>query len=183
MCNTLGKMTVCVLVALATFSPSLAAGVVFHVDAGTGDDKAEGTRERPFRSVVRARDAIRALKKAGRFPADGVRVELSGVFENYRDSISLSAEDGGISPEGRVTYAASAKGAVFLGAKRLPQAGWRPVTDESVLKRLRPEARSKAMMFDLKSIGISNFMTLPPRFVRIPARFSIFTIFVNESSY
>ena len=160
----LGKMTVCVLVALATFSPSLAAGVVFHVDAGTGDDKAEGTRERPFRSVVRARDAIRALKKAGRFPADGVRVELSGVFENYRDSISLSAEDGGISPEGRVTYAASAKGAVFLGAKRLPQAGWRPVTDESVLKRLRPEARSKAMMFDLKSIGISKFMTLPPRF-------------------
>ena len=159
-----GQAVAATLMVLASCASASAAGVTFHVDAQRGDDRAAGTREAPFRSVSRARDAIRAMKKDGRFPVDGVRVELSGIFERATDSISLSAEDGGISPKGRVTYAASEKGASFLGAKRLPQPGWKHVTDEAVLQRLRPEARAKAMEFDLKSVGASRFPPLSARF-------------------
>ena len=150
--------TISVAAALSTaLAPSVGfAAVTYHVDAQRGDDAAAGTAANPFKTPVRARAAIRELKKAGNFPADGVRVELTGVFEGSREFIALGADDGGVSADGRVVYAASARGATFIGAKRLPAEGWRKVTDEAVLARLRPEAREKAMEFDLKKVGLSK---------------------------
>ena len=43
-----------------------------------GDDSADGSFERPFATVARARDAVRTLKKSGAFPKGGVNVWLRG---------------------------------------------------------------------------------------------------------
>ena len=48
--------------------------VAFHVSP-TGDDAADGSRERPFATVARARDAVRVLKKSGAHP--GIRAASS----------------------------------------------------------------------------------------------------------
>ena len=48
---------------------ALAAATTFHVDAQGGDDSGPGSQERPFATLERARDAVRALKSsAERFP-------------------------------------------------------------------------------------------------------------------
>jgi len=134
------------------------------VDAQKGDDKAAGTAERPFKTPQRARDFIREMKRNGTFPKGGVTVELSGVFDGEGDTIELGAEDGGLSKEAPIVWAASGKGASFLGAKRLPAAGFSVVKDEATLRRLRPEARGKVMAFDLKKVGLAKFPALPRQF-------------------
>ena len=137
---------------------------VLHVDAERGDDAADGSAERPFRTANRARDAVREMKRTGAFPAKGVAVELTGVFESETDGIDLGSEDGGLSKDAPVAYVASPKGATFLGARRLPADGFRTVTDKAVLKRLRPAARGKVLSFDLRTVGLSEFPDLPRQF-------------------
>lgn len=138
--------------------------VVLHVDAQQGNDKADGSAERPFRTANRARDAIRQLKQSDMFPTEGVVVELSGVFEGNTDGINLGLDDGGLSKGAPVVYMASSRGATFLGARRLSAEGFRPVTNGAVLKRLRPEARGKVLAFDLKQVGLAKFSELPRQF-------------------
>ena len=66
----------------------------FHVSP-TGDDSADGSRERPFATVARARDAVRALKKSGALPKGGVNVWLRGGEYPMRESLVLGKEDSG----------------------------------------------------------------------------------------
>ena len=50
--------------------------VVFHV-APTGSDEADGSEAKPFRTLERARDAVRALKKSrGESPKGGVKIVI-----------------------------------------------------------------------------------------------------------
>ena len=53
------------------------ASLEFYV-APTGADENPGTREKPFASLIRARRALRALKRQGSLPAGGVTVNLRG---------------------------------------------------------------------------------------------------------
>ncbi len=51
--------------------------ITLHVAPG-GADANPGTRAKPFATLERARDEVRALKKAGPLPRGGVAVELAG---------------------------------------------------------------------------------------------------------
>jgi hypothetical protein len=52
----------------------------FYV-ATEGSDSGLGSRTRPFATLERARDAVRQLKDAGKYPGDGVTVWLrNGVY-------------------------------------------------------------------------------------------------------
>lgn len=68
--------------------------VAFHVSP-TGDDSADGSRERPFATVARARDAVRSLKKSGALPKGGVNVWLRGGEYPMRESLVLGKENSG----------------------------------------------------------------------------------------
>ncbi|MCX8511117.1 MAG: hypothetical protein ORN83_05100, partial [Chthoniobacteraceae bacterium] len=70
--------------------------VTFHV-APSGDDAADGSRNHPFATLERARDAVRTLKKTDTASAArGVVVELeSGVYRRTQPFV-LSAEDSGV---------------------------------------------------------------------------------------
>ncbi|MEI6501418.1 MAG: right-handed parallel beta-helix repeat-containing protein, partial [Armatimonadota bacterium] len=66
-------------------------------DAWTGAlaaPKAGGT-DGPFATLERARDAIRALKKAGPLPAGGVCVQVRGGHYALAGAVKLTAEDAG----------------------------------------------------------------------------------------
>ncbi len=66
--------------------PASGAGIAFHVspagnDAWTGTlaSPTSGGTDGPFRSLERARDAVRALKTAGKYPkSGGVTVSIGG---------------------------------------------------------------------------------------------------------
>lgn len=91
----------------------------------SGDDAGPGTESLPFRTLERARDEIRVMRRGSGWPAGGVTVVLR-EGEHVRDSpFQLGPEDSG--EEGApVTYTTYAgEQAVVTGGKRIT--GWAPV--------------------------------------------------------
>ncbi|GBC94525.1 hypothetical protein HRbin16_00309 [bacterium HR16] len=109
----------------------------------------------PFATLERARDAIRDLKRQGRLPRGGVTVWLRGGTYFRQQPFALTVEDGGTA-ESPIIYGAYRNEKVrIVGGKSVN--GWKPVTDETVLRRLPPEARGKVVCVDLKAHGIIDF--------------------------
>ena len=68
-----------------------------YVRVGTnGNDENPGSIDKPFKTIVFARDYIRQLKNASKFPVGGVVVNIrSGNYDFTSDPLSLTAEDSG----------------------------------------------------------------------------------------
>ncbi len=102
-----------------------AAGQTFHV-APSGSDSAPGTRAKPFATLARARDAVRALKAEQGLRAP-VRVLLADGTYFLDGTFALTPADSGTAAC-PITYAA-APGAkpVLSGGRRIT--GWRKEAD------------------------------------------------------
>jgi hypothetical protein len=108
----------------------------------------------PFATLTRARDAIRALKKATGLPEGGVTVWIAPGTYHLEQGLELNAEDSGAA--GRpVVYRAAADGPVRVTGGRAVT-GWRKVEDPALLARL-DAARAKVLQADLKAQGITDF--------------------------
>ena len=127
-------------------------GLELHV-ASDGVDTADGRAGRPFATLERARDEIRARKAAG-LPPGGITVRIQpGTYELARP-LELDARDAGtaISP---IVWRAAA-GEVRLAASRaLPSL--LPVADATVLARLDPTSKGAVQQADLKALGITAY--------------------------
>ncbi|MBN1417989.1 MAG: right-handed parallel beta-helix repeat-containing protein [Planctomycetes bacterium] len=143
---------------LAVLFPAFALGAPaeFHVAPG-GADENPGTRERPFRTLARARDAIRTLKGAQGLPAGGVTVWIAGGTYAPAAPIDLGPEDAG-TPASPITYRAR-EGEIVRLAGGIGLSGWRPVADPKMLDRLDPSARGKVVEIDLGAAGIRDLGT------------------------
>jgi len=120
----------------------------------------------PFATLERARDAIRAVKQANRFPARGVVVEIRAGTYFLAETFKLEKQDSG-TERGPVVYRARKGETVRLVAgKRV--SGFVPVTDPAVLKRLAPEAKGKVLHADLRAQGITDYGKLEPYGFRWP---------------
>ncbi|MBI5831675.1 MAG: right-handed parallel beta-helix repeat-containing protein [Armatimonadetes bacterium] len=149
-----------VLSLLMLFCGALAAAD-FHV-APTGDDASPGTQARPFRTLTRARDAVRATPNRG-----GSTVWLHDGAWELTAPLELDARDSG-RDGAPVLWRAVNPGRVRLrGGRDLPGQG-QSVTDAAVLKRLDPSARATVRMFDLAALGIGNLGRMSARGFRRP---------------
>ncbi|MCX7968140.1 MAG: right-handed parallel beta-helix repeat-containing protein [Armatimonadetes bacterium] len=109
----------------------------------------------PFATLHRARDAIRELKRQGKFPKNGVIVEVrAGVYE-LSTPIELTAEDSGLKDAPVVYRARKGETVRLLAGKRVTN--WQKVTDQSVLSRLDENVRDKVWQADLKALGVADF--------------------------
>jgi hypothetical protein len=129
--------------------------VVFHV-APDGNDTADGSQARPFRTVERARDAVRELKKShgGFLPKGGVRIMIGGGFYSADRTLNLSAQDSGTS-EAPVIYQGTPGDAPILrGGVRIT--GWKPISDAELRGRLDPSVRQRVLEADLKKLGVTD---------------------------
>ena len=125
----------------------------FYV-APDGSDANPGTESRPFGTLERARDAVRALKGAGLLPEGGVTVFIRGGRYELPGPLALTAEDSG-------TTAAPIEYRAFRGEEvrivgGTTVTGWERVTDPAILARLAPSAREKVFQADLGALGISD---------------------------
>ncbi|MBP7550511.1 MAG: right-handed parallel beta-helix repeat-containing protein [Gemmatimonadaceae bacterium] len=128
-----------------------------HV-APSGDNAGDGSTTRPFATLERARDEVRAIRKARPLPAGGVTITLhAGVYELAR-TLALTQEDAGTAASPIVYRAAPGAEVRISGGKRI--AGWRAVNDPAVLDRLDPAARGHVVQADLKTLGITDFGTI-----------------------
>jgi hypothetical protein len=144
---------------VADKTESNTAAATFHV-ASSGNDGNPGTKEQPLATLAGARDAIRKLKQAGPLK-EAITVQFSAGTYFLARTVDFTQEDSG-SESAPITYRAELGAVVRLTGGR-EVTGWQPVTDQTVLGRLAPEARGKVIVADLRAQGISDFGKLSVR--------------------
>jgi len=153
---------------LRVFAPALvlaaACGLVradYYV-APTGSDANPGTREQPFRSIERARAAVREVLKKGPLARPGITVWLAKGTYPLEKTFALGAEDSG-SRDGPVVYRAEPGEEVrLIGGREIPPAAFQAVHDAAVLARLDAAARGKVVQADLRSLGVASLGGVAP---------------------
>ena len=126
--------------------------------AADGADENPGTEARPFATLERARDAIRALKKKNGLPPGGVTVRLRGGVYYLSSTFELAKEDSG-TESSPVVYRAYGEEKVWLsGGKKIDPSRFRPVTDSAVLARVPGEARDELVQLDMAAEGITDYL-------------------------
>jgi len=137
-----------------------AAGITFYVSP-EGNDSWTGTRPQaaqgdgPFRTLERARDAIRQRKAAGVVPRGGFIVQMAQGSYSLLKPFELTAADSG-TPTCPITYRAQADAEVrLLGGREV--SAFSPVRDADVLRRLDRGARGHVLQAELKAAGITDF--------------------------
>ncbi len=128
----------------------------FHVAPG-GSDRGRGTRQDPFATLPRARDAVRELARNHGVPPGGVTVWVRPGRYCLGESLALTPADSG-TEHAPVVYRADRGGEVRIsGAASIPPDAFRPVTDARVLDRLDPSVRGRVLHADLKALGIEDY--------------------------
>ena len=130
----------------------------------------DGTSDRPFQSLVQARDALRKARRAGAVkPGVPVTVHLAPGEYRLNATFELTAEDSG-SPQSPVVYRAQRSAAVRLqGGVSLPSSSFQRVTDAGTLSRLVPEVRSKVLVCDLSTQTLGTFDPYKAAFRGVPS--------------
>lgn len=152
--------TLLVLLGAATMARSQPRALLLYVSP-QGSDAGPGTRARPFATLERARDAIRARKAAGGLPRGGVTVVLRGGIYERKAGFTLTERDSG-APGAPIVYRAGAGETPRLLGGAVVR-GFRPVTDRAILDRLDPAARGKVVQADLRAQGLTDYGSLTRR--------------------
>ncbi len=129
--------------------------------APDGDDAAPGSRKRPFRTLERARNAVRALKAAGPLPAGGIAVVLRGGVYRRTTSFTLGPEDSG-TPGAPILYRAAPGERVVVRGGRVVDR-FEKLSDPTGLKRIPKTARAHVLQANLKAAGITDLGAFHPR--------------------
>ncbi|MBQ7187926.1 MAG: right-handed parallel beta-helix repeat-containing protein [Kiritimatiellae bacterium] len=126
----------------------------FHVSP-RGSDAGDGSPQKPFATLERARAAVNAKRGAdGKLPPGGATVYLHDGTYAISETFSLSGADSGGEDSPVVYRAFPGETPILSGGVELK--GSSPVTDEAVLRRLPEAARGKVRMFDLKASGVGT---------------------------
>jgi hypothetical protein len=143
-----------------------------------GDDRWSGTQaeaeakagDGPFATLARARDAVRAWRRAGGTgPAE---VVIGGGNYPMTESFVLGPEDSGTTDAPVTWRAADGQEVRLSGGVTLSAAELTPVADPAVAAKLRSEVRAQVRQIDLAQRGASiagPFTTLGFGFPDIPA--------------
>jgi len=126
--------------------PATAEPLRFYVSTD-GNDSAAGNLEKPFATLERARNEIRARKESGELPVGGIEVVIRGGTYYLKEPFELFPKDSG-AETAPVVYAAYPGEEVVLSGAR-PVTGFTPATREGLPKGV--------MQADLKSEGISDY--------------------------
>jgi len=127
--RSLPASTACLTLLLGVCLAASATPLVLHV-ASNGSDQAAGTAKAPFRSLTRARDAIRVLKAGKGLPEGGVRVLVHNGVYRLAQPFALTPADSGTA-KAPVVYAAAtgarpvlSGGRVITGLRRNADGAW-----------------------------------------------------------
>jgi len=135
-------------VLLVLLASSSALAVDFYV-APEGEDANPGSKQRPFATLQRARDAVRALKSEGPL-REAVRVNVADGSYTLAEPLVLSPEDGGSADAPVIYQAAEGARPVFSGGRAIR--GWKPGPDGLWTVRV-PEVAEGRWYFEQLFVG------------------------------
>lgn len=123
----------------------------FYVSTKGSDDN-DGSFSKPFATIEKAQQAVRAVDKTGK---SGITVAI--MAGEYRtDGFDFTAEDSGTA-ECPITYCAYGDGEVIINAGvTLDAKEFVKVTDEAMLARLNENVRDKVVCIDLSKMNITT---------------------------
>ncbi len=150
---------------IATALIAAPPAVVHATPAGEGPGN--GTAEAPFVGLETTRDAVRAMKAAGKLPG-GVTVLLHGGDYRRATSFHLTAEDSGTAAAPVVYRAAPGEEVRLTGALPVPADAFTLVTDPVVRERLPEAVRDRVVQADLKALGLPPVAPMPAQFRGAP---------------
>jgi hypothetical protein len=142
-----------VLAVLGLFASS-SLPVEFFVSP-SGSDQNPGTREKPFQSLVRARDALRSVRKNTGLPVGGATIWLGQGTYRLDSTFRLDSVDGG-SADRPLTYRAFGEVRI-TGSRQVPPSAFHGVSDKKILARLPEVARQTVVEADLKALGSEDY--------------------------
>ena len=122
--------------------------------AARGDDGNPGTRERPFATLERARDEIRARRKRADAIQGRIEVVIEGGAYKLSRTFRLESQDSGTAALPVVYRSERGERPVFSGGVRLTKVG--PVTDPVLLARLPEPSRGRVYEADLAAHGVNK---------------------------
>jgi hypothetical protein len=134
--------------------------VEFHV-ATNGNDTNPGTKAKPFATLERARDAVRARKAFQSGLLEKITVWVHGGDYVRTNALELTAADSGTVESPIVWQGAKGETVRLLGGRLL--GGFHAVTNPAVIARLDESARSRVIETDLRALDITDFGELKPR--------------------
>jgi hypothetical protein len=140
--------------------PKPANAVTLYVAANGSDDN-PGTKAKPFATLMKARDAIRAIRQSGQTVRGAITVFIEPGEYRLAETLKLDASDTGTAAS-PVIYCAETPGTVRLtGGVELK--GFKSVEDPAVLQRIPEEARGKVMQLDLRAAGVTDLGQMQAR--------------------
>jgi hypothetical protein len=132
--------------------------------APTGDDANAGTREAPFATLERARDALRALRATGPLPDGGAVVWLRNGLYLRQTGFVIEAQDSGTAAGPIKFRGYPGEQARLIGGISIPAAEFAVVTSSSpVWSRLDVAAQGQVLAVSLPALGITDYGTMLPR--------------------
>ncbi|MDY4975589.1 MAG: S-layer homology domain-containing protein [Clostridia bacterium] len=131
--------------------------------APNGSDENEGSKEKPFLTVERARDAIRELKKNSGLPEGGITVYLREGQYRLTSPLLFTEEDSG-TENAPIRYRAYRDEKVVLnGGVSLNGMDFSRVSSDIAARLPSADAKNKVVQFDLKSAGITDYGIIYPQ--------------------
>ncbi len=145
---------VVVMVFFINIRPSLAQHNIYI--SAKGSDSWSGTKEKPFASFEKARNAVRDVLK--RYGHDyGVTVWVNGGIYRFTKTFRLDSLDSGSAGAPVVYRALPGEKVHIMGGPELSASDFTHVKNEKILKCLTPNAREYVLQANLKALGITDY--------------------------
>lgn len=125
------------------------AAHTFHVSADGCDECGDGSEKSPLGTLHAALEKVRGL--------GGAKIVLHEGVYNFDSPAVIDAEMSGTEESPLIIMSADGECAYLSASHRIPSSAFKPVTDEAVLARLKPEVRAHVLKADLNEIGIKDF--------------------------
>ncbi len=129
----------------------------------TGNDSNDGSEAKPFATLQKAKDAIRAMKASGGLPEGGVTVYLRGGTYYMDSGLAFTTEDSGTETS-PITYTAYPGEEVILSGEVSLDKSWFKTADKTAKDTIIDKtAAEKVLMVNLKEHGIEDYGEMSTR--------------------
>ncbi|MBT7162755.1 MAG: carbohydrate-binding protein [Victivallales bacterium] len=143
-----------------------------------GSDRSPGTKARPFLTLERARQAVRASERR-----QGSTVYLRGGIYERTTTFALAAQDSGRENAPVVWRSFPGETARLVGGRAIAQTHVQPVTDRAILDRVIDKgAHPRLRQIDLRAAGIEDLGKMRVRGFRRPYAPAPLEMFVDDTA-
>lgn len=149
----------------------------------TGNDNNDGSKEKPFATLERARKAIREYKASTSDSLiNDVTVYLKEGVYNFEQTFRLKKEDAG-SGNSKIVYKAIEEGkVVFSGGTKIETNSVKSINGSPIENIFKEELRDSIFFIDLKEQGITDYGKMVQHGFSIAIKPSPMELFINDKS-